>query len=309
MKDLLPAPGSRSVNRNSWRRRNAHWILVAPALIYLLVFMGYPLFRGLQLSMTETNTLNPGMSTYIGIKNYQEIFHSSGFLNSLLITLKYALTSVLGALLLGMGAALIMNRPVRGRIFFRGMVTLPWAAPPIAVALIFTWMFNPQYGIINSGLSSLGLVNKETHWLDDPRRALIALVVITIWMSFPLTSLILLAALQSVPKELYEAARIDGASTRKVFRYVTFPLMRPTIYVMTLLLSIWALRRFDLIWVLTQGGPVDSTSTLVVRLYRESFDFGNLGKGAAIGTVGFVISVLCTVLYLIANNRVEKSQS
>jgi multiple sugar transport system permease protein len=309
MKDLLPTSQSALINKKPWRHRYAHWLLVAPALIYLLLFMGYPLFRGLQLSLTETNTLNPNMSTYLGTKNYQQIFHSSGFFNSFLVTLKYSVGSVLGALLLGMSAALIMNRPVRGRLFFRAMVTLPWAAPPIAVALIFTWMFNPQYGIVNSGLSSLGLVSKETHWLDDPHRALLTLVIITIWMTFPLTSLILLAALQTVPKELFEAARIDGASTRKIFRYVTLPLMRPTIYVMTLLLSIWALRRFDLIWVLTQGGPVDSTSTLVVQLYRESFAFGNLGKGAAIGMVGFVISVLCTVLYLIANNRVEKSQS
>ena len=309
MKDLLPTSQSVSIKKKPWRHRYTHWLLVAPALIYLLLFMGYPLFRGLQLSLTETNTLNPNISTYLGTKNYQQIFHSSGFFNSLMVTLKYSVGSVVGALLLGMSAALIMNRPVRGKVFFRAMVTLPWAAPPIAVALVFTWMFNPQYGIVNSALSSVGLGGKETQWLDNPHRALITLIVITIWMTFPLTSLILLAALQTVPKELFEAARIDGASARKVFRYVTLPLMRPTIYVMTLLLSIWALRRFDLIWVLTQGGPVDSTSTLVVRLYRESFAFGNLGKGAAIGTVGFVISVLCTVLYLIANNRVEKSQS
>jgi multiple sugar transport system permease protein len=126
-------------------------------------------------------------------------------------------------------------------------------------------------------------------------------------MTFPLTSLILLAALQSVSKELYEAAKIDGAGTFKLFRYVTLPFMRPTIYVMTLLLSIWALRRFDLIWVLTQGGPVDSTTTMVVRLFRESFEFGNLGYGATIGTVGFVLSVICTVFYFLAARRVEDS--
>ena len=271
--------------------------------------MGYPLLRGLQLSLTETNILNPSMSTFTGAKNYQSIFHSTGFFKSLLVTVQYAVGSVVGALFLGLSSALIMTRTVRGKTFFRALVTLPWAAPPIAVALIFTWMFNPQYGVINAGLHGLGIVGKEAHWLDDPHRALLTLITITIWMTFPLTSLILLAALQTVPKDLFEAAKIDGASAKKIFRYVTFPWIRPTIYVMTLLLSIWALRRFDLIWVLTQGGPVDSTTTLVVRLYRESFDFGNLGKGAALGTIGFVISVACTIVYLIANNRVEKSQS
>ena len=294
-------------NKDVWYRRNAHWILLAPALIYLGLFLGYPLFRGFQLSFTETNTLNPRLNTYIGLKNYDEILHSSGFFSTLSVTVRYAVASVIGALMLGLGAALLMNRSMRGKVFVRTMVTLPWASPPIAVALIFTWMFNPQYGIINAGLHKLNLIGKEQHWLDNPSLALPTLVVVTIWMTFPLTSLILLAALQSVPKDLYDAAKVDGATSFKLFRYVTIPLIRPTMYVMMLLLSIWALRRFDVIWVLTQGGPVDKTSTLVVRLYRESFQYGNLGYGAAIGTIGFVLSVSCTVVYFLANRRLERN--
>jgi multiple sugar transport system permease protein len=269
--------------------------------------MGYPLLRGLQLSFTETNSLTPTISRGIGLKNYQNLLQSPGFIDSLVVTIKYAFSSVVGALALGLATALLMNRTTKGKYFIRAAITLPWAAPPIAVALIFTWMFNPQYGVINAGLHALKIVPKETHWLDSPTLALPSLVFVTVWMTFPLTSLILLAALQSVSKELYEAAKIDGAGTFQLFRYVTLPFMRPTMYVMTLLLSIWALRRFDLIWVLTQGGPVDSTTTMVVRLFRESFEFGNLGYGATIGTVGFVLSVLCTVFYFIAARRVEDS--
>lgn len=282
-------------------------MLLAPSLIFLALVMGYPLLRGLQLSFTETNSLTPTVSKGVGVQNYQRLLQSPGFIHSLAVTLKYAISSVLGALALGLATALLMNRSTKGKFFIRAAITLPWAAPPIAVALIFSWMFNPQYGVINAGLHALRIVPKETHWLDSPTLALPSLVFVTVWMTFPLTSLILLAALQSVSKELYEAAKIDGAGTFSLFRYVTLPFMRPTIYVMTLLLSIWSLRRFDLIWVLTQGGPVDSTTTMVVRLFRESFEFGNLGYGATIGTVGFALSVLCTVFYFLAARRVEES--
>lgn len=305
--EVAVAKSKRLSGRNAWYKRHAHWVLLAPALVYLGLIMGYPLFRGLQLSLTETSTLNPGANTYVGLKNYDKVLHSSGFFNSLAVTLRYASASVIGALLLGLGAALLMNRSMRGKIFVRTMVTLPWAAPPIAVALIFTWMFNPQFGIINAALHKLGIIGKEQHWLDNPSLALPTLVAITIWMTFPLTSLILLAALQSVPRDLYDAAKVDGATSFRLFRHVTIPLIRPTVYVMTLLLSIWALRRFDVIWVLTQGGPVDKTSTLVVQLYRDSFVYGNLGYGAAIGTLGFVLSVVCTAIYFFANRRLERN--
>jgi multiple sugar transport system permease protein len=284
------------------------WILLAPALLYLGLFMGYPFFRGIQLSFTDTNTLTPTEGGYVGFENYQSLITSSDFSRSVLTTLIYACISVLGALIAGLASALIMNEGFRGRLLIRSLVTLPWATPPIAVALIFTWMFNPQYGVINALFSKVGLVAPETQWLANPTLALPAVSLITIWMTFPFTSLVFLAALQSIPSEIYEAAKIDGASAIKLFRFVTLPLLRPTTYVLILLLSIWSLRRFDLIWVLTQGGPIDSTTTLVLRLYRESFVNGNLGFGAAIGTVGFLLSIFCTVVYFLISRNLEESK-
>ena len=270
--------------------------------------MGYPFFRGIQLSFTDTNTLTPTEGGYVGFENYQSLITSSDFSRSVLTTLIYACISVLGALIAGLASALIMNEGFRGRLLIRSLVTLPWATPPIAVALIFTWMFNPQYGVINALFSKVGLVAPETQWLANPTLALPAVSLITIWMTFPFTSLVFLAALQSIPSEIYEAAKIDGASAIKLFRFVTLPLLRPTTYVLILLLSIWSLRRFDLIWVLTQGGPIDSTTTLVLRLYRESFVNGNLGFGAAIGTVGFLLSIFCTVVYFLISRNLEESK-
>jgi len=294
--------GVRNIKRSG---RFTHWFLIAPAFIYLGLTLGFPLVRGLQLSFTETNTLNPLMSTFKGIDNYKRLFSSSSFLPSLGVTLSYAFFSVIGALFIGMICALIMNRTMKAKFLLRATITLPWAAPPIAVALVFTWIFNAQYGVANYGLRKLGIGATEIQWFDNPSLAMPALILVTVWMTFSLTSLILLAALQSVPKELNESAMIDGASPLKIFLYITIPFIRPTIYVMTLLLSIWALRRFDIIWVLTEGGPVERTTTLVVRLYRESFLYQNLGYGAAIGMVGFVLSVSLTFFYFRASKKVE----
>lgn len=284
-----------------------NWALLGPAFFFLALILGFPLLRGLQLSFTETNTLNPTESTYVGLTNYSNLLSSSSFLPALMVTITYASIAVIGALIVGMTTALIMNRTAASKFWVRTFVTLPWAAPPVAVALIFLWIFNPQNGVANYALRVLGLGGNGTQWFSNPSLAMPALLFVTIWMTFPLTSLIFLAALQSVPKELSESAMIDGASSRKILWHITFPIIRPTIYVMTLLLSIWALRRFDIIWILTEGGPVEKTTTIVIKLYREAFSYSRLGSSAAMGMVGFVLSVVLTFIYFRANKKVEES--
>jgi multiple sugar transport system permease protein len=291
--------------KGRWRAATPY-LLVTPAVIYLLVFMAYPLIREFQLSFTATSLLSPTESTQVGLDNYATVMSNPDFGKAALTTLLYAAGSVLGALALGLGAALVMNQPLRGRVFVRSAITLPWAAPPIAVALIFAWMFNNQYGIINFLLLKLGLIDRYQQWLDNQNLALPGLLIVTVWMTFPICALILLAAMQSIPRELYEASKVDKASAFNRFLNVTIPGIRPTLYVVTLLLSIWALRRFDIIWVMTQGGPVGTTTTLVVNLYREAFQNQNLGVSAAIGIVGLLLSVAVTVVYFIMNKRSEQ---
>lgn len=297
---------TRGQERGRRLRAATPYLLVAPAAIYLLVFMAYPLIKEVQLSFTNSSLLAPNAGTGVGFANYATVISNPDFGKAALITLLYAMGSVVGALGLGLGAALVMNRPSRGRVFVRSAVTLPWAAPPIAVALIFAWMFNNQYGVINFLLLKTGLIDQYKHWLDNQDLALPALLIVTIWMTFPICALILLAAMQSVPKELYEASKIDSARSFNRFVYVTIPGIRPTLYVITLLLTIWALRRFDIIWVMTQGGPVGSTTTLVVNLYREAFQNQNLGVSSAIGILGLLLSVGVTVVYFIMSRRSER---
>lgn len=282
------------------------YLLVAPAALYLLLFMAYPLLKEFQLSFTDTSLLAPTGGSIVGLDNYSKVIHDSDFAKAVWITLVYAAGSVVGALGLGLGAALVMNQPIRGRTVVRSAITLPWAAPPIAVALIFAWMFNNQYGVFNFLLVKSGVIDSYQHWLDNENLALLGLLIVTVWMTFPICALILLAAMQSIPKELYEASKVDGAKALNRYKYVTVPEIRPTLYVITLLLSIWALRRFDIVWVMTQGGPVGSTTTLVVNLYREAFQNQQLGVSSAIGILGFVLSAVVTVVYFLLSKRAER---
>jgi multiple sugar transport system permease protein len=288
-----------------WRGA-APYILIAPAVIYLLTLQAYPLLEGGRLSLTDTSLLQPGAGDFVGLANYLEIASSASFWRVLRVTLVYTVVSVLGALGLGMSAALLMNKPFRGRAFVRGAVTIPWAAPQVASALIFIWMFNNQYGVFNYFLTALGVQERYGRWLDNPDRALIAILIVTIWMIFPITALVLLAALQSIPEELYEASRIDGADPLNVFRNVTIPGIAPTLLVITLFLTIWSLRRFEIIWLLTQGGPGGATGTLVVDLYREAFRLTNLGYAAALGMAGVLLSTLATAAFFGLSRRLNR---
>jgi multiple sugar transport system permease protein len=309
--ELAPdeSPSVAVMMKSKPRRRRGNlvpYFFIGPSVLFLGATMLYPLFRGVQLSTTDTSLLAPNGGTYIGLNNYAAVLQSPAVGGAVGLTVLYAALSVAGALSFGLVVALLLNHQVRGRSLLRSIIILPWAAPPIAVALIFSWMLNNQYGVWNYLLKQFGFIQESLNWLDSPDRALPAVLLVTIWMTFPIVALILLAALQSVPSDLYEAAKIDGADGLNIYKNVTWPGIRPTVYVVTLLLTIWALRRFDILWVLTRGGPGSTTTTLVVRLYREAFESTNLGLAAAIGVVGVVLSLGVTAVYYIVTRRSER---
>jgi multiple sugar transport system permease protein len=283
----------------------AAWAGIAPAVLLLAVIQGYPILRGVYLSLTETSLLSPNVSHFVGLANFARLLGSALFEKTLLVTLIYAAGSVVGAIGLGLIAALLMNGPFAGRGLVRSVILVPWATPQVAVALVFVWMFNPDYGVLNFALKSAGLVDEGLLWLNDPDLAMGSVLLVTVWKIFPFSALVLLAALQSIPASHAEAARIDGATGLAMLSEITLPGIRRTILVLVLFLSIWSLRRFELIWLLTRGGPVRATNTLVIDLYREAFINTRLGQGAAIGVVGFVASILITVIYY----RVERNSA
>ncbi|MFC7383649.1 carbohydrate ABC transporter permease [Sphaerisporangium rhizosphaerae] len=287
--------GPRSGARRRGSPLGSRWtpyFFLAPAALFILVFQVVPLAQEVFLSFTRTSLLNPTRSTWVGLDNFTRIFGDADFRRTLLITLVYVVVCVVVAVGTGLAVALLLNKGFRGRGLARALVTIPWAAPGIAVALIAIWMLNPDYGIVNRFLDAVGLGVPGGAILDSPRYALPAVLATTIWQLFPFTSVVLLSALQSVPPHLTEAATMDGAGRWWTFRAVTWQAIKPTVGLLALLMTIWSLRRFELIWLMTKGGPVGATRTLVIDLYSQAFDSKQLGSAAAIGMVGVVISLI-----------------
>jgi multiple sugar transport system permease protein len=268
------------------------YLFLAPAAVYLIVFQCVPLLQELYLAFTRTTLLNPTRSQWVGVDNFVQIFGDAEFHRTLVTTAVYVVACVVGAVGAGLLVALLLNGRFPARGVARALITVPWAAPGIATALIAVWMLNPQYGIVTRGLRALGVPLSGGGVLDDPAWALPAILMTTIWQLFPFVCVVILSALQSVPSDLIEAAGVDGAGRWWVFRVVTWPTIRPTVGLLALLMTIWSLRRFELIWLMTRGGPLGTTRTLVIDLYAEAFDAKQLGTAAAIGMVGVVISLI-----------------
>lgn len=279
------------------------WLFVLPAVAYLLLFQGIPLFKELMLSFTDATLLSPSDASTVGLDNYRTLLADSGIHHVFYITALYTVACVILSISVGLGSALLLDKAFRGRAAARALVTIPWAAPPVAVALIFIWIYNGQYGIFTHLLEWLGLGSQAGSWLDMPDHALPAILITTVWQIFPFSSVVLLAALQAVPEELHEASIIDRADPLSRFKAVTWPVIQPTVALLVLFITIWSLRRFDLIWLMTQGGPIGATNTLVIELYRNAFVNFDLGLAAALGMIGVAIALLITLAYSVLTQR------
>lgn len=305
--------GDQSRRRSVERRRKSplgsRWtpyFFAAPAVIYLLVFQAVPLLQEVRFSFTRTSLYNPNDNAWVGLANYISVLASASFHQTVQVTIVYVVVCVVGAVGVGLGSALLLTGKFRGRGVARALMAIPWAAPAVAVALIATWMLNAQYGVVNRVLAAVGLAVPGGLILESPDRALPAILVTTVWQLFPFCSVVLLAALQGVPQEVKEAATMDGAGPLWSFRVVTWPVIRPTVGLLVLLMTIWSIRRFELIWLMTKGGPVGTTNTLVIDLYSTGFQLFDLGKAAAIGMVGVVISLLVVVASRLISRRAER---
>jgi multiple sugar transport system permease protein len=284
------------------------YLLVLPATAYLLVFQIFPLVQELWLSFTSTSLLSAGQSEWVGLANYRDLLGDSDFRKTIGVTLIYTAICVASAIALGLLSALLLDAPFRGRGFAHAAVTIPWAAPPVAVALVAIWIYNAQYGVFGHVLRFFGFESGSLNWLDSVDHALPAVLITTIWQIFPFASVVLLAALQGVPQEQREAAIVDGADRLNVFKAVVWPTIQPSVMLLALFSTIWSLRRFDLIWLLTQGGPVGATNTLVIDVYRRAFVNQQLGQGAAVGMVGLAIALVVTIGYFRYTARLAKAE-
>jgi len=276
--------------------RRFAYLMVAPAIVAVGAVMGYPWLYSVWLSLHNVNLLTQRW-TWVGLDNYQKVFQSQQFTDSLIRTLWFSGLVVVGGTVLGLLMALVLNETFRGRGLMRSLMLLPWAIAPVVVGKVFTLIYSGQYGTLNGVLYQFGIIENYVPWMTEAQRALILMAVASIWQSAPLSGLLLLAALQSLPSNLFNAAKIDGASAFQRFRKITLPWIGQMMLFVIILNTINALMTFDLIYVLTQGGPGESTTVLSWLGYITFFNFARYGEGAAILYVLSLISLVLAVVY------------
>ena len=279
------------------REHRQAWVLLAPMVIMMLLLTAWPLLRTLWLSFTDAALINTGTGpNYIGLDNYLYALTDPDFRDAFGRTLYFTVVSVAIEGVLGVLVALLLNQKFVGRNILRVLVILPWALPTIVNAMMWRLNFNPDYGSINALLTQLGILDSYRSWLGSTDAALNSVMFADIWKNYPLVTLLVLAALQSIPEDLYEAARLDGASAWRRFRAITFPAIVAPLGVALVLRTIDAFKVFDIIYVMTRGGPMDSTKTLSFFVYQESFSYMRAGSGAA---YAILMALMCAVLIAI----------
>jgi ABC-type sugar transport system permease subunit len=290
----LKAPG-RLRSLHAIRERRAGLSFISPSLLVMLALIIYPLGYGLYISFFHTNLRNQW--DFVGGKFYIQSLSDPSFIRSIGITLLFAVLVVLGNLVVGTVLALILNSEIRFRVFFRAILILPWLFPDVVVALIFKWIYNPLYGLLNFALTSAHIINQPVAWLDDPNLAFAAVVISCIWKGYPLVMILVLAGLQAIPKERYEAASLDGAGPLGSFRFVTLPGLLPVLIVSIILDTVWWFKHFTIVWLMTAGGPIDATKVVSIDIYRVAFQNFDFGRASAMAVIVFVICLAISIIY------------
>jgi multiple sugar transport system permease protein len=284
------------------------WLLLGPMLVIVLAAVGYPVLSTIWLAFTDTRLMaGPGLAHFVGLENFAYVFTDSDFLASAERTVYFTLVSVSAEALLGIAVALLLNQEFYGRTFCRALLVLPWALPTIVNALMWRLIYQPDFGVLNALLTQTGLIDGYRSWLGLESSAMNAVILADVWKNYPLVALIVLAALQSAPVELYGAATIDGANAWHRFRVVTWPIIAPPLLVALVLRSIEALKGFDIFYVMTHGGPASATKTMSFFVYEESFRFMRVGSGASYALVVVLICMVFVGFYVRLLRRQEAS--
>lgn len=278
--------------------RSLGLLLIAPAMLAILGVVLFPMLNSLWLSFQQHDLSRPQEDAFIWFRNYADLLRDPRYLNSLQATFKFSLFSVVIELVLGVAIAMVLNQEFRGRGFMRGLMILPWAMPSIVNAAMWKWIYNADYGALNALLSQLHIINEYRIWLAEPTSAMILIILANIWKETPFTVILILAALQTIPEDLYEASRVDGAMEWQSFLKITLPLIMPVLMVAGLLQFIWGFQTFELIAVVTGGGPFSSTEMTNLRVYAATFRSLRFGYGAAMAYLTSLIIFIPAVVYI-----------
>ena len=273
------------------------FLLNTPALLAILLLAAYPIAYSAWVSLHKYSLKRPRVFDFIGLSNYRQILASDEFWAALWITLAFTVLVVVLVVLLGLTVALLLDQDFPGRGFVRALIILPWAIPPVVNGLMWQWIYDSKVGALNGLLVSLGIIEEYRGWLSSPLSALLALVFADVWNTVPLAAILLLAALQRIPTELYDAARVDGGTPLQLFRHVTFPWLAQPLMIVLILQTLSAIRAFDIIYVLTAGGPGTATTTLTWKTFLTTFDGLDFGLGNSYALTVGVITLCLALLY------------
>ncbi|MGI8880391.1 MAG: carbohydrate ABC transporter permease [Jatrophihabitans sp.] len=277
------------------------FVLILPGLALFLAIVAYPLVASIVSGFFKQSLVIPGRK-FIGLQNFRTVLDGS-FWPDLQRTIIFTVGATALPFLLGLGLALALNVNLRGRAALRGLFLIPWVVPSVVVSFLWLWIFNANYGVLNGLLLKLHLIDSSVAWLGQPHTAMLAVIIAKSWASFPWMMVMLLAGMQTVPGELYEAAAMDGAGSIQRFRAITVPHLRPIAGIVLLLEFIWNFQHFDTIFVLTGGGPAKATTTLAVDLYQTAFTGFDVGKAGALGALWMLMLMVLTVAYVQFSER------
>jgi multiple sugar transport system permease protein len=291
--------------RKRLRSNTLGYFFVLPTLLVILVFIGYPVASGINDSFKDIYLTSGSEPKYVGVENFIGLFRDPVFYIAVKNSFLFVITSVIFHLVLGFSLALALDKTGFGRLFFRTVNLMPWAMSGVAVALIWMWLYHPQLSPINDLLKHLGLIRKDIIFLSSPKTAMISVLVAHNWRTFPFAFIVLLSGLQIIPKELYEAGDIDGASGFQKFRHITLPQMLSIVLTVVLLDFVWTFVYFDLPWVMTRGGPINSTHLMTTYVYELAFRFYKFGKASALSVLILIVNLAFSIIYIHFSKKAE----
>ena len=278
--------------------RTVGLLFIVPFVVTALFFMVYPIVEAIRLAFVSYNPLRPELSAFVGLANFAYIVEDPLFWDSFLQATIWTLLSILFQTVFGVGIALLLHQALFGIAVFRGLLLFPYIVPTVVVALIWRWIFNPEIGVVNHALLSIGLVSQPIYWLSTRDMAMASTIMLNVWKYTPFVVICVLARLQTIPPELHEAAQVDGAGAWPRFRYVTLPQLRTVLAVVVVFRTIWTFNKFEEIYLLTRGGPGTSTFNLAVYAFEQATANLRLGVAAATGVVMLVFLFAGSIFYL-----------
>jgi len=285
--------------RRLWDQHLYPYALLAPTALVIIGLVLYPIVSAIDLSFRDADLIQIGRAYGpLTLVNYEKMIDSPQLWPSLRFSFVYVVTVTAVSYLIGLGTASLLNRRFAGRRLARLLVTIPWAIPLVVATNIFWWLFNKTFGMVNYVLLVTGLVHDPIDWFLNPNAAGAAVTITTIWKGYPFFTIMLLAAMQAIPLDLYDAAKVDGASRWREFRTVTLPALRGVTAIAVLINALWVFREFTVVYVLTGGGPVGATETLSIWTYLEAFANLHMGYAAAIGMLTLVISIAASIVFV-----------